>query len=366
MTFLDRIDRWRGRWRESVAPRIDTTITVPPPPNGREAWRAAVVGVGGWGRAHAGILAHLEGVDLVAIADRNEALRSQLPDHLSPPRVAHFSDLDALLAAKRDLDFLSIATNTPSHTPLALAAVNAGVPHVVVEKPIGCGLDEVDHLLERAREQGTRLSVNLARRWSPDYRAIRDWLARSDLGPLRQITMTLGRGGFGMSGIHFLDLAAFFFGDPPARRAWGVLGEDETPALRGDAYRDPTGWSVVEFAGGRRLFIDLSHDLEKSERFFVLRTAHGRIEIDERAQRWTAVTAQGRRLRYRFRDATTAAAWARRHFAESLAGGPLACSGETGRNALEVVLAIHRAQATGKAVDLPLRGADRAIEVPFP
>lgn len=369
MTFKDlsaRLARLRHRWRESAAPVVDTRIQVPAPPAGQNAWRAAVVGVGGWGRAHAAILAALDGVELVALADRAAAAREALPENLQPPQVAHYAELDALLADTGPIDLLSIATNSPAHTPLAAMALAAGVPRVVIEKPIGTGCAQVDALLDQATRCGAKLSVNLSRRWSGDYQAIKRWLDQGELGPLRHVSLVLGDGGFGMSGIHFLDLAAYFLGDPPVRHAYGALAEDRTAAERGAAFFDPPGWGAIVFEGGARLFVDLSPDLVKRDRLFVLRCAHGRIEIDELARRWTVVTASGRRIRFGFRDSITAGGWLRRHFAETFGNEPSRCDGATGLAALEMVLGIHCASRDGRAVPLPLAGADRDIEVPFP
>lgn len=358
------------RWRGPSASRAAATATaarppVVPVPRGRDAWRAAVIGVGGWGQVHANVLENLPHVELVAVADRD-------PDALGalglPSRVVRFDDGQALLDAhaELDLDLVTIAASSRAHAPLARAAVAAGVARVLVEKPIATALADADALIAEAEAAGVTVSCNLARRWSVDHAAIRAYLQGGELGPLRHVSLVLGRGGFGMSGIHFLDFALWLAGRP-ARRAWGRLDPDTESARWGAGLEDPPGFAVLELDDGARVVADLSADLEKRDRFFVLRAGHGRIEVDELARTWTIVHADGRRVVVPFRDSTHPAAWLRRHIVSLLAAEPPACPPEAARAALEAVIAVHRSHARdGAPVDLPLDGEARDHEVRFP
>lgn len=356
-----RTKRWRGA--SAPAPAVVRPPVIPKPP-GRDRWRAAVIGVGGWGRVHAGVLNNLAGVDLVAVADRDSEILGALD---LPDPVDRLDDGVALLEAHgRDLDLVTIAASSRAHAPLARAAIEAGVARVLVEKPIATSLADADALVAQAATAGVTLSCNLARRWSADYDAIRHFFASGELGPLRHVSMVLGRGGFGMSGIHFLDLALWLAGHP-ARRVWGHLDPDTESGRWGADLDDPPGFATVQLTDGARVVADLSADLEKRDRYFVLRGSHGRIEVDELARTWTVVHGDGRRVVVAFRDSSHPAAWLRSHIAALLADEPPRCTPEQARDALEVVIALHASHDRGgRPIDLPLDATARQTEVRFP
>ena len=103
--------------------------------------RLGIFGAGNMGATHARSLlaGRIQGLELVALADRN-------PARLAPfPAVAHFEDPRALLAAGR-IDAALIATPHYDHTPLGIAALEAGL-HVLVEKPVAVHKADVERLI---------------------------------------------------------------------------------------------------------------------------------------------------------------------------------------------------------------------------
>ncbi|HEY1785595.1 MAG TPA: Gfo/Idh/MocA family oxidoreductase, partial [Pirellulales bacterium] len=114
--------------------------------------KAAVVGAGPHGLRIIGVLAEMPGIELTAVVDRRaEALAAAA----LPAGVARLESSDALFA-RGDIDLLAIATNGPSHAPLALAAMKAGVRRLMIEKPMACSLAECDAIIEQAAATGTR------------------------------------------------------------------------------------------------------------------------------------------------------------------------------------------------------------------
>ena len=89
--------------------------------------RAGLVGLGMMGRHHARVLASLDGVDLVAIADPGGGLPGQAQGAPVVPSLSALLDMG--------LDCAVVASPTRFHRETALALAEAGV-HTLVEKPL--------------------------------------------------------------------------------------------------------------------------------------------------------------------------------------------------------------------------------------
>lgn len=109
--------------------------------------RIAIVGAGLMGRWHARFAQRL-GANIVGVADCNPAAATDLARRHG---AAMFGDLGALLIKARP-DAVHICTPLPSHLPLAMQAVEAGV-HVLVEKPLTATLAQTQDMLAHAAEK---------------------------------------------------------------------------------------------------------------------------------------------------------------------------------------------------------------------
>ncbi|GAA3763960.1 Gfo/Idh/MocA family protein [Salinactinospora qingdaonensis] len=97
-----------------------------------------------------------------------------------------------------DVDAVMIST-TPetTHYPIALAALSAG-KHVLLEKPIALSLDEADHLIDVAEQQGLTFTIGYSQRFNDKQALIKRKLTDKTLGdPVsvlvsRHITRKLG------------------------------------------------------------------------------------------------------------------------------------------------------------------------------
>ena len=123
-------------------------------------FRAAVVGVGHFGRHHARILGATPGVDLVAVVDRDgERARAVASD----VGAAVASDVGAIAP---QVDGVVVAVPTNDHACVAAPLLEAGVA-VLVEKPIAATLDEADRLVGVAAASGATLAVGHTERHNP-------------------------------------------------------------------------------------------------------------------------------------------------------------------------------------------------------
>ena len=332
---------------------------------GGQEWRAAVIGTGGWGKAQCAVLNALDGVELVAICDRNTDTLASLNENLRPPQVAHYSDFAQMLA-ENELDFVSIVTNTPSHAPLAEMAIRAGVKRVLVEKPIASSVAESKQLLSLANARGAQLGVNLARRWSPDYQAIKRFIDEGYIGEVKHVSAILGQGGFGMSGIHYLDLMRLFI-DSPVAHVTGHLESENASAKWGEAFWDPAGHAMVLYQNGARGVIDISSDLVKRERFFVIRGEYGRIEIDEVAKTWQVVLPTSQKTVFHFHYNHTPIELYHHVARQMLSEATPSCDGLLGEEALATIIAVHLSHRQGHSpIPVPLADEFHQFSVPFP
>ena len=114
--------------------------------------KAAVIGVGAFGRHHATKYQAMPGVELFAIADPNAEVRLKASAGYGVPAV---SDWRELLGK---VDLVSVCSPAVTHATIVRAFLNAGA-HVLVEKPLATTAEEADELVALAKSVGRVLTV---------------------------------------------------------------------------------------------------------------------------------------------------------------------------------------------------------------
>ncbi len=142
---------------------------------GSEALRIGVVGVGIMGSNHARVLAGLSGVELVGVADPDQAQRDLIARGIGCKVV---ESLDALL--KLGVQAVTIAAPTHLHHQIALTCLAHGV-HVLVEKPIASSVEEGRDIIAAARKAGAILMVGHVERFNPAVQAIKQAIRDEDI-----------------------------------------------------------------------------------------------------------------------------------------------------------------------------------------
>lgn len=128
--------------------------------------RIAVVGIGAIARnQHLPVIAEREDFELVAVASRNAAIEG-VPNH---------PDVEALLAAHPDIDAVSLTAPPAPRYAMAKAAIAAG-RHVILEKPPGATLSEVEELAALALQAGVTLHATWHSRHAPAVESMRERL----------------------------------------------------------------------------------------------------------------------------------------------------------------------------------------------
>lgn len=147
--------------------------------------RAAVIGVGSIGRHHVRIYNLLDDVQLVAIADTDEARRSAISRRYKVTAYASYQEL----FDREQVDVVSVAVPTVNHREVSLCAIEHGV-HVLVEKPIAATVEEADEMIRRAAERKLTLTVGHVERFNP---ALVELKRRLDAGELGHVFQLHGR-----------------------------------------------------------------------------------------------------------------------------------------------------------------------------
>ena len=139
--------------------------------------RIALVGVGKIARdQHLPAIAAQPGFELIACASRNASVDG----------VRNYADIDALLAAEPSLDAVSLCAPPQVRFAQARAALEAG-KHVMLEKPPGASVSEVEALGDIARSHGCTLFASWHSRAASAVEPAREWLASKEAGAVRAV-----------------------------------------------------------------------------------------------------------------------------------------------------------------------------------
>lgn len=132
------------------------------------AYRLGIVGVGKIARdQHLPAIAGNPGFELVACASRVGRVEG----------VRNYEHIDALLAAEPNLEAISLCTPPQVRYAQARAALEAG-KHVMLEKPPGASVSEVEVLSELARRHNRSLFATWHSRCASAVEPARAWLAQ--------------------------------------------------------------------------------------------------------------------------------------------------------------------------------------------
>lgn len=190
--------------------------------------RVAVIGCGWFSYNHLHAWREIPEVELVAVCDRDAGRARDAAEAHGVPM--WYEDADTMLDTER-LDFVDVATTPPSHRSLVEAVARRGLP-VICQKPLAIALDDARAMVAACRDAGVPLMVHENFRWQPPMREARRLLDAGTVGQpfFGRISWRTARDVFAVQpylaeethliladiGVHMLDLARFFFGEPRA------------------------------------------------------------------------------------------------------------------------------------------------------
>jgi predicted dehydrogenase len=190
--------------------------------------KAGVVGLGKMGVAHLAILNAIDGVAVVAVAEKQRLVRKALGSVL--PGVNLYSDYERMLGSE-DLQAVFITAPTALHVRVAQDCLERGLD-IFVEKPLGLSGAEARHLAPLAAGNDAVAMVGYCKHFVETFREAKCLLEQESLGrPLyfsshmyvsqlftvgsgwRYKKESSGGGVLNILATHLVDLLLWYFGD---------------------------------------------------------------------------------------------------------------------------------------------------------
>jgi UDP-N-acetyl-2-amino-2-deoxyglucuronate dehydrogenase len=331
-----------------------------------------IIGAGTIAAIHADAIAMLPGTRLSAVTD---VAAGAARDFAAARGCAAEPSVDDLLA-RRDVDVVCICVPSGLHAEVGVRAAKAG-KHLVVEKPLDVTLDAADRLLAAARQAGVALTVMSQHRFDPGLIELKRLIDDGALG-----TLVLGEASTKWY------RTQEYYDSAPWRGTWAMDGG----ALlnQGVHYVDLLRWCMGPAAEVTAVCTTQSHSIEVEDTALaIVRFASGAVgtisattaaypgfpqRLEITGTEGTVTVEDGRLVRTALRGAAGAArspgaaqpaavdpagldpAVHAAQLADLLAsvdeGREPAVSGESGREALEIVRAVYESSRTGRPVTL--------------
>ncbi len=149
----------------------------------KETILVGIIGTGGIaGGKHMPALSKLEGVEMTAFCDIEEAKAQQAAKRFGTPTAKVYADYRELLKDPT-IDVVHVLTPNDSHAEITIAALEAG-KHVMCEKPMAKKAADARRMLEAARRTGKKLSIGYQTRQSAESQYLKKICMAGDLGEI--------------------------------------------------------------------------------------------------------------------------------------------------------------------------------------
>lgn len=148
--------------------------------------RAGLIGLGMMGRHHARVLASLEGVDLIGVADPAGDAHGVAGPHSVLGSIEELIEIG--------IDYCMVAVPTFYHEEVGLKLAAAGV-HAIIEKPLAPDVASATKLAEAFEKAGLVGAVGHIERYNPALQEARRRIEAGELGRIFQIA-TRRQNGF--------------------------------------------------------------------------------------------------------------------------------------------------------------------------
>lgn len=277
----------------------------------------------------------------------------------------------------------AIAVESGKHASVALDCIDAGC-HVIIEKPIALSLADADEILRRGKEKGRRVCACHQNRFNQSIQHIRNALEQGRFGKISHgcihvrwnrnrdyYTQAKWRGTWAQDGgalmnqsIHGIDLLRWMMGDE-VDEVFAYTAQQFHPYLE----CEDVGLAVVKFRNGAIGTIEGTTNIfpKNLEETLYLFGESGTVKAGGKSTNtlevWEFADKQpiDDELTQGLQEATLNV-YGNGHTSvyqdmiEAIGQGRAPyISGEAGRGALELVLAIYKSAAEGKPIKLPLQ-----------
>lgn len=324
--------------------------------------------------------AKANGLEFVGICDINREMLEDKASKFNLEGVPQYSDYHEMLEKEKP-ELVAIATESGKHASIAVDCIGAGCS-LIIEKPITLSLADADAVIKAAKEKGVKVCVSHQNRFNKSIQKIREAVEKGNFGRMFYGTAHIRwcrdknyyeqakwRGTWEQDGgalmnqcIHNIDLLRWMLGE--VDEVIGMTDRLNHPYIEAE----DLGLALIKFKNGSYGIIEGTTDIypENLEESLYLFGENGTVKAGgqsvNRIEEW------------RFADAAEESKAVIEEFAENppnvygFGHTPLYAdmidaiqndrepyvNGEAGRKALELVLAIYKSAAEGKAIKLPL------------
>ncbi len=145
--------------------------------------KAAVIGCGWFGNAHARVYRTIRNVDLVAVADKNfKRAKSVANGYGCRAYEDHISLLE-----KEDVDLLSIAVTPQYLVDIALESIEYNV-NILLEKPLSTKLEKYEKLVQKVKKASIVFMPGFIELFNPAYRVASGIIRNGELGEIYNVS----------------------------------------------------------------------------------------------------------------------------------------------------------------------------------
>ncbi len=249
-------------------------------------YKCAIIGVsGGRARGHAEAYRYIERGTLAAVSSRQRDKLDAFGEAFGVD--ARYTDYREMFAQEKpDL----VHVNTPPTVRLEImeAADKAGIPSLIVEKPLACQGEDFIAIREFAKRSRVKIAINHQLHFHPRRMALQRLVAEGKIGPVRFIEAS-ARMNLAYQGTHSLQAIGAFV--PMARpvtvfgQVAGAQGLQETP---GQHYAPDQSLAKINYDNGVHAVLQCGPNAPKVRDDNKINT-HKRIAVygDQGYVRWT-------------------------------------------------------------------------------
>jgi predicted dehydrogenase len=330
--------------------------------------RMGVIGLR-FGQHHVRTLINMEGVRLVAVADRNPDLPGGLDLYAGRYGARAYRDGIEMMEREK-LDAVSIATAPRGRAPLIEHAARTGIA-MFVEKPWAADLDHAQRLAALCREHHATVMAAFSFRYHPAIVKLRE-LMDGELGPAWMLNGDYvfswvppaghwlwdpgnGNGFFNENSCHLLDAVCYLLGDPIS-----VMAEAINPMV---CPSENAAAVTLRFSGGAIAALTIGGIGASGFRDFPrmdVVTSNGQARLSGREHIWErlswATRGSGEMHKVTLPPealGNTRYTHALRHFVDCVREGKQPSSGvEAGVKSVALAMAVYESARTGKPIQL--------------
>jgi len=246
-----------------------------------------ILGAGRMGVRHAtGCLDAQGDYDIVLADQKQEALDeagSNLKNHTNAACVT-YSLVDNIEPGDFDIGIIA-ATAAGRRQQLELV-YEKGCNHILIEKPLGQSMQQVQDLMQLAETNDAKVHVNLSMRLYEGFIQLKkDLLTMPQMIGPKVISINTGAIGISSNGIHYLDLIYHLLDAKSAEIEAAAIDDEKIPSGRGTNFTDFGGWATIHYYDDDHVLLARAH-LSMSATSSVLGGwdiigPHGKITINE-------------------------------------------------------------------------------------